>query len=542
MATGAGITLTRRRRIRGWPTAATAIVLALVAAAQAQAQVSSAIGLFSPAVSDSDGQSALAPPDAAPFDQPTGSIRDSADDKASANAPGTAAGNTGFNASSPPPELAAPAGGSADSLTTTAPASPGGAALAGAGQQAVAATAIPPLPPPPRPHRRRKRVAGEDPYAPLGLRLGSFVLKPAIEISGGYDSNPGQVSRGPKGNAVVVVAPELQLQSDWSRHQLRVDLRGSYETYPGYQAQPSVNQPYFNGTVDGRIDVNRQTRIDLEGRYLLTTENPNSPDLPAGLAKLPITTTAGATVGATHSFNRLELGVSGRYDRITYADSALTNGASVSNADRDYNQYGVKLRGSYELLAGVKPFVEVEADRRHYDLAVDASGINRNSTGETVSVGSSFELTHLITGSASVGYAMRHYRDPALSDIHGLIANGALAWKATPLTTLTLSAASSIGESTLPGVSGVLERDYGLKLDHAFRRWLIATGAFDYSTLDYVGSVRSDQRYAASAQLTYKLSREVWLKGQYRHEWQTSSVPNAGYTADVVLLGVRLQR
>jgi hypothetical protein len=34
---------------------------------------------------------------------------------------------------------------------------------------------------------------------------------------------------------------------------------------------------------------------------------------------------------------------------------------------------------------------------------------------------------------------------------------------------------SSIGESTIPGVSGALYRDIGVQVDHAFRRWLIGS-------------------------------------------------------------------
>ena len=42
--------------------------------------------------------------------------------------------------------------------------------------------------------------------------------------------------------------------------------------------------------------------------------------------------------------------------------------------------------------------------------------------------------------------------------------------------------------------------------------------------------------------LTYKVSREVQLKGEIRRQWLTSNVAGAAYTADIFLLGVRLQR
>ena len=447
------------------------------------------------------------------------------------NAPPSGAGPTGFVSRAPPAAQDSRASAPAPGIAS---AEPSGVSLS----PAVAADDFA-TPGPPRPRRRRAET--DDPYDPLGLRLGSFILKPAIELSGGFDSNPERATRARGGN-VLIVAPELKVQSDWARHEWRADIRGRYKTYPGFDAVPSLDQPFVDSKVAARIDVTRRTRIDLEGRFLLATENPNSPDLPAGLAKLPITTTSGVTAGVAHRFNRFELGASGSYDRIVYGNSTLTNGATVSNADRNYDQYGAKLRGSYEVVPGVKPFVEVGADRRIHDLPVDSSGIRRDSTGNEVRAGTTFELTRQLTGSASVGYATRRYQDVTLSDLSGLIADGSLVWSATPLTNVTFTARSQIAESTLTGVSGVLRRDLGVQLDHSFRRWLIGTVKFEYGLDDYVGSTRADQRYALSGMLTHKLSRHAQLKGEVRRQWLTSNAAGADYTADIFLIGLRLQR
>ena len=42
--------------------------------------------------------------------------------------------------------------------------------------------------------------------------------------------------------------------------------------------------------------------------------------------------------------------------------------------------------------------------------------------------------------------------------------------------------------------------------------------------------------------ITYKLTRELWLKTEYRHDWLRSSVAGANYDADVILLTLRAQR
>ena len=390
------------------------------------------------------------------------------------------------------------------------------------------------------PPKRKAHSEPEDPYAPLGVHAGAFTLFPAIELIGGYDTNPAHAPGG-GGASLYSVAPELQMRSNWSRHELKADLRGSYTGYSP-DATPTLSRPNFNGKVDGRIDVTRDTRIDLATRLLVSTDNPGSPNLQAGLAKLPVFTTFGGSAGIGQHFNRFDLAIKGDVERTVYQNSTLTDGSTASNADRQYNQYGGTLRGSYEMTPGVKPYVEVRADTRVHDLNADISNYQRDSKGLTGTVGTTFELTRQLTGDVGVGYTRRNYEDPRLEQIKGLIVNGSLIWTASALTTAKLSAASSVGESTVPGVSGQLSRDIGLQVDHSFRRWLIGTIKIGFGLDDYVGMDREDKRYSAGVGLTYKLNRSVQIKGEFQQNWLHSNVAGTDYTSSVFLLGIRFQR
>ena len=403
---------------------------------------------------------------------------------------------------------------------------------------------------------RRRPPAETDPFEPTGIRAGAFTLWPAIELSGGHDSNPPR-SSAPRSSAIFVVAPELKVKSDWQRHSLTADLRGTYTDYAqtfgccNADGSPtgtpnSLDRPSFDGKVNGRIDASSHDRFDVEGRLLVGTDNPGSPNvqlgLPRDLEKLPIYTMFGGSLGYAHRFNRFELAAKAGADRRVYQSSLLIDGSRSSNDDRDYNQFAGTLRGSYDLLPGVKPFVEVGVDTRVHDLEYDRNNIRRDSDGMTVRAGTTFEFSRKLTGEISAGYLGRSYKDPSLQNISGLAFDSTLIWSATPLTTLTLTAKSTVDEMIVPGVSGVLRRDFGVGVDHAFRRWLIGSAKLGYGLDDYVGLEREDQRYFASLGLTYKLNRNMQLKGEYRHEWQTSSVPGAEYVADMVTLGLRLQR
>ena len=390
------------------------------------------------------------------------------------------------------------------------------------------------------PKKRKAHAEPDDPYALLGIRAGAFDLYPAVEFIGGYDSDPSRVQGG-KGAWFYSIAPELRAQSDWSRHELKADLRGSYTGFTPDET-PSLSRPYLNGKVDGRIDVTHQTRIDAGARILVSTDNPGSPNLQAGLSKLPIFTTAGGTLGVGQRFNRFDVSIKGDIERTIHQQSSLTEGTTASNDDRNYDQYTGILRGGYELSPGLMPFAEVAADSRIHDLATDFSGFQRDSRGVTARAGAKFELTRLLTGEASLGYTQRVYADPRLENLSGLIGDASLIWTASALTTVKLTGRSTVGESTIPDVSGVLYRDVGLQVDHSFRQWLVASLKFGFGVDDYVGGDRIDKRYSAGAGLTYKLSRSVQVKGEFRQDWLQSSAPGASYAASIFMLGLRLQR
>jgi hypothetical protein len=400
-----------------------------------------------------------------------------------------------------------------------------------------------------QPPRKRLKI-DDDPFGAVGDYVGSFLVKSAVELRGGYETNPGRLPQ-PVGAPFWVVAPEFLAVSDWERHALVADLRGSFTGY-GNSLPPivdgavspsptNVNRPDFTGHIDGRLDVTEDTRITSEVRLRVSTDNPGSPNIQAGLANYPVYTTLGGTFGVDQNFNRLQISAGGTVDRTVYQDSTLTDGTTSTNDDRNFNQYGGVGRVSYELTPGLKPFAEIEGDTRVHDLPVDRSGYARDSNGGYAEAGTSFEFSRLLTGEISVGYAERSYVDPRLDRLQGLLTAASLTWTATPLTTAKFYSTTSIDETIVPGVSGVLTRTYTFEVDHDFRRWLTAIGKFTYGTLDYQGDGRTDQVYSVEGDLIYKLTRYFWIKGTLRRDILDSNFVGSSSASTVVMLGVRLQ-
>ena len=118
--------------------------------------------------------------------------------------------------------------------------------------------------------------------------------------------------------------------SDWDRHALVADLRGSFTGYGGSlpatidgaasPAPTNVDRPDFTGHVDGRLDVSSDTDLTAQLRLRLATDNPGSPNVQAGLASYPIYTTLGGTLGFDQRFNRLQVSGGATVDRTSYTE------------------------------------------------------------------------------------------------------------------------------------------------------------------------------------------------------------------------------
>ena len=115
----------------------------------------------------------------------------------------------------------------------------------------------------------------------------------------------------------------------------------------------------------------RDTAIETELRLSLDTERIGDDGVPETATKRPLTTSYGSTHGVVQRFGRAALSLRGSADSNEYEKVDGTVG-------RDYQTYGVALRGSYEVSPAVQPYVQVATDWRRHDAASER---DRNSQG-----------------------------------------------------------------------------------------------------------------------------------------------------------------
>lgn len=396
---------------------------------------------------------------------------------------------------------------------------------------------LPTIPTPPKP-----RVE-PNPYAPLGIGIGSLRLFPFAEPSYGYDTNPNRLSSGAYGSKFFRIDAGLRLNSEWTRDDLQANLRLGHVDFFSVD---NADRPDGVGNFMYRYDVSRDTVARLEGRFTLDTQRPGTPGLAstssnAVVTNRPFILALGTSVGVTHNLNRFEATLRGSFDRTIYQNAYYSDGSSLNLASTSYNAFALTPRIAYELTPHMKPFVEGTIDKRVHDAYLDPYGFARDSHGFAVRAGSTFKFTDLVRGEASGGYTQRDYDDPRLPLLRGPIIDAALIYTATPLTTVTLRAATTLAETTLTNASGILSTRLTAEVSHALLRNLTLTATGTYQTNDYQGADILERFMSAGVRLEYNITRSIAIKGSYTLERLDSSSQGGDYTANVFMVGLRFQ-
>ena len=391
---------------------------------------------------------------------------------------------------------------------------------------------------------QRRRIE-DTPYDAVGFDVGSLRLTPYVTQSIGYDSNPNQTETGLRPSAFERTEGGLAVASTWSRNSFSASLHGGYDDF---FSAPEANRPDAVGVANYRYDVDRDTTLDAETRFAIDTQRLGSPEVgvlsaaAASSTSRPLITTFGGSLGGAESFGRLNVALHGSLDRTAYDNADGGNTYLENLASQNFDDAGLRLRTTYEATPVLQPFVDLFVDDRVHDHEIDYTGYERDSVGFVGQLGSSFELTRLLTGEVSAGYGTRSYQDPRLKAITSPVLNGAISYAATPLTTISFRAATSFDETDVTGASGTESRSVTLEASHSLLRNMTVTAALSYLNTQYVGAPITENTFAGTLSADYHLTRNLVATATYSHERLSSTLAGSSFTQDVGMLGLRLQR
>ena len=372
---------------------------------------------------------------------------------------------------------------------------------------------MPPLPP---------DTIGNAPTQPAevgasGFQLGSFTIYPEIQAGTFYDDNIYATRAGHVSDWVGTISPSIAIQSNWSRNALYAEA-GTDLT--GYWTHGSENTADWHTMVEGRIDVDPNTRILLGVSALKEHEDRSSPDAVEGFTPTPYWELNGFA-GVVHRFGDFNVRVGGAVERLTFGNVDSENGL-INNQDRNRNRYTIGALVRDDARPGFRPFVEVLGDFRRYDQTTDDFGYARDSDGYRAGGGALFRLTSDISGQAFIGITGRDYRDPRFKPVTTIAADGNLRWQALAGTALVLFVDRSIEETTLVDSPAYIYTVIGGRVEQQLLPSLTGFLRLAFAHSDFQQVSRWDNEADMSVGVRYYITNLTYVGVDYRYTQRIS--------------------
>ncbi len=377
----------------------------------------------------------------------------------------------------------------------------------------------------------------ENPYAPLGMRVGTFNVIATLE-QGMTATDNANYGSTPKGAILSETTLRLNAASDWSRHSA---LLNAYGTYRKSVSGEEVEDP--SAGVDGtlNLDINRDLRAIAKVGYNLRRETASSPVvLPPGVSR-PLRHELNGSIGLQKGLGKFKVTTTAAINRLAYGDADSPTGP-VSQEERNSTLYTGALRLGYEISPALTPFVEAEIGRRNYDMRLDTAGYARSSDRLGAKAGVEVNLGEKLNGEMSVGWINENFDDNRLDDVSGLTTNARLAWSPERGTVVNFDASTTVEGTTTAGESGSILYSSTVGVERQIRSNLSAAASLSLGYRDYIGLAGRDLTFAGETSLTWWLNRYAGLKGRYRYEQVASTLPNRDSQVNSVFLGLTLQK
>lgn len=365
-----------------------------------------------------------------------------------------------------------------------------------------------------------------------GLAMSGWEVRPSSELRGGYDSNANQVSDAPQGSPTIALRGGIEAARQLGASELSASVAVEQTWITDLPEQDTLTAGadlrgalYIGDqtTLRGAVGVERgaeaaQTAENglIDGGSLDPYENrPRFTRVPATLA-------VSQDVG--RFFWDAELATTwSKFDTLS-----TLSGVTVPQDFRNGWDHSATARLGVRIAEGYGLFARAEANVRRFD---DPSADN---DGFTIAGGVEFELTRILMGEITAGWARQAYAvsGEANSDF---IYGAGLTWFVNPLLSLTLDAQRAFtaeqNVDALGAATSVPVLQDGVRLTAEFeplRQWLI-TGRAKYVQTSSETGARDSELLEFGLGSAWAMTRTLRLNAEYAY-----SASEASFSGDLV--------
>ena len=376
-----------------------------------------------------------------------------------------------------------------------------------------------------------------DPYAAQGMGQGGVILFPSLEAGSLYTSNVANAASNAQSDVGLYLRPSLRFESDWVRHSWEGKASGDFIAY---LENDDLNTNQADARSKFRLDIRRTTRAEFEASYALGQEGSENSEVPDTAIGNRTDHALAASTAIIHDFGPIEGRAKLGIERQIYEDVDLSGGGTEDNSDRNNYTPTASLRVSYIEPPALKPFAELAYAPRFHDEKFDRNGLRRDSQGLTASVGITLDRGPIWSGEASLLYAVRDYKDSALStnDVFGI--NGNLSWSPTDLTSLLLTLATTLNESSSATSSGTKTWSGRADLTHELRENVILAAGLGLEVEEGTGGTA--KTISSKLGLEWQLNPNLAWTASYDGTWFDAASSGGNYSDQRVMTGIVLRR
>ncbi|MEH6756667.1 MAG: outer membrane beta-barrel protein [Parasphingorhabdus sp.] len=355
-------------------------------------------------------------------------------------------------------------------------------------------------------------------YDPMGIKLGSFVLRPTLSISPDFNSNIFTQKDDAKSDASVTITPTITA---------------------------ALKRPGQSFAVTGRMKARRYANFNGQNyeEYRLDT---------SGFAELPEAITLAANVGWSESttsrgsfendlqigsplkkrdfssslflkkrFNRLSIDGAFTASKFTYGDVRLDSGVVIDQGFRDGHRIGGRVGAAF----GISPLLsfQVKGSYDSFDYNEPRALFDRDAHSYSLTAGLRYELTRLLVAEINAGLRRHKFKNSTFPDIEGLALSAQLRWYPTPLVSVRMDLDQSTTTSSFDSVSAVTVTNFKLGADYEYRRNVVLSAEIQGSLEEYQGIEAAAKRVSITGRAEWKLNRRFSLRGYSSFDIRTGS-------------------
>lgn len=350
-------------------------------------------------------------------------------------------------------------------------------------------------------------------YDSSGVQAGTFVIRPELDESVGYENNVLATPR-PHGSPVIETYGTVNAASDYSLGNIRGSLSVDSLQFPSQTQQSFTN---FTAQAGAGYQFGNDYAT-FNYAHLMLSETPGGLDVP--LLQQPL----------AYNIDSVDFGYRINFARtfltpgidVTYYDfgNSLVSGANYTQSYRNRVVFTPSLTAGYQLSTRRDVILVVRDSQATYLNPVP--GLPHRDYNDVAVLGGLDYDTGLIRYRLLAGYEIRNFENPQFKSINAPVVEASAVWTPSGLTTVTGTAARRIQDSADETTSGYTENYVQLRVDHEYQPNLLLRANTGVYVTQYQGS-GSQSLYTVGAGAIYLLNRNMQAGLSYDFTARTSA-------------------